>query len=119
MSRRSIIRKFQVFTDEDTATSPLSIPSDISGVDSITYQLSIASTVNALMEIHFSNDDKFDTSLTKILNFGQTTPLLGSAGEDYTVHISNKGFKWLQVRVIDNSGSGNINAWITGTVGGA
>jgi len=119
MSRRSIIRKFQVFTGEDTSLNPLSIPSDVSGVDSITYQLSIDPAVNASMEIHFSNDEKFDQASTEKLDFGQLTTLLGSTDESYIVHIANKGFKWLQVRVIDNGGSGNVNAWITGTVGGA
>lgn len=119
MSRRSIIKKYQVLTSADSATNPNSTQTDVSGVDFITYQINIAALVNANLVVNFSNNDTFAQSEVIALDFAQTTPLLGSTDTEYIVHIENKGFKWLQISVANNGGTGVVNAWVSGTVRGA
>lgn len=119
MSRRSIIRKFQVLTDADSAIGPESEPTDVSSVDFITYQLSVDNTVSAELEVLFSNEADATIDNYKPLNFNQTLTLDGSSDQDYMVHIENKGFRFLKLALTDGGGSGNVNAWISGTVRGA
>ena len=119
MSRRSIIKKYQVLTSADSTTSPNSTQTDVSGIDLITYQLKLDPLVVADLVVSFSNDEVFNQSNITALNFSQTTSLIGSVETEYLVHIENQGFKWLQVQVVDNGGSGNVNAWIIGAGRGA
>lgn len=119
MSRRSRIKQYQVLNAADTTTSPLSVPTDISSVDFITYQIEIDPTVDAILNVYFCNSDIFDTTKKEKLDFGLATPLNGAAETKYMVPISNRGFKWLCLEVEDNGGNGNASAWITGTVVGA
>lgn len=119
MSRRNIIKKFQVLTSANSTAVQSSEVTDVSAVDYITYQISVDATVNATLSVYFSNDTTFDASSAKSLNFGLSTPLNGASDTSYVVHIENKGFKWLQVRTTNNGGTGNISAWVTGTNRGA
>jgi hypothetical protein len=120
MGRRSQLPKYQVFSAVDTTTDPESTPTDISSVDEITYEIEIDNTVDASLEVKFCNDSILsDTSIFKALDFNQATPLDGSTETSGLVHIENKGFKWMKLAVTDNGGTGDINAWITGTVKGA
>ena len=116
MSRRNIIRKYQVLTDADSTSDPVSIVTDVSGVDFITYQLEIGASVDTELEVQFCNDDSQDF---KPLNFGQSVLLIGSVDQDHMAHIENKGFKFLRLSIADNGGSGNINAWVSGNGRGA
>lgn len=119
MGRRSIIREFQVLSDSDSTTNPDSTQTDVSGVDFITYRLAIGAAVNANFQVKFMNGDQFNASQAEALNFGQTLSLVGATDQDCMVVIENKGFKWMYLDVTNNGGTGNINAWITGTVRGA
>lgn len=119
MSRRSLIKKFQVFSDADTTSAQSSEATDVSGVDFIFYEVAIGASVNATLSVYYSNDNVFSASAAKALNFGTTTSLVGSTDTSYIVQIENPGIKWLQLRTANNGGSGNINAWISGTVRGA
>jgi hypothetical protein len=119
MSRRHLIRKFQVLTDSDSTTSPSSIATDVSGVDFITYQIDCALAVNSLLSVYFSNDDQFNSSNKTELDFGPALTIIGATDTSYVVHIENLGFKWLQLSFTNNGGTGLINAFITGAGRGA
>ena len=119
MGRRSIIREFQVLTNSDSATNPDSTQTDVSSVDFITYRLAIDDSVNATVQVKFMNADQFDASQSEALSFGQTLSLVGATDQDCMIIIENKGFKWMYLDITNNAGTGNINAWITGTVRGA
>lgn len=119
MSRRHLIRKFQVLTDADSTTSPSSIATDVSGVDFITYQIDIDATVDSILKVYFSNDDQFNSATKTELDFAAALPIMGATDTSYTVHIENLGFKWFQLSFTDNAGTGLINAFITGSGRGA
>lgn len=120
MSRRQIIKKYRVLDAADTITDPQSVQTDVSGVDFITYEIDIDSTVLADLYVQYCNDDFIsDSSTFKDLDFEQTLALNGSNDSYGIVHISNQGFKWLKLYVLNQGGTGNVTAHITGTVRGA
>lgn len=119
MSRRHLIRKFQVLTDSDSTTSPNSIATDVSGVDFITYQIDCASSVNSFLKVYVSNDDQFNSSNKTELDFDTTLTIIGASDTSYTIHIENLGFKWLQLSFTNNGGTGLLNAFVTGAGRGA
>lgn len=119
MSRRNLIKKFMVIDNADTTTDPISEASDVSGVDFITYQLDIDPTVDANLIVSFSNDPILSEAVFTSLDFGMATTLVGATETAYLVHIENKGFKWTQIQIANNGGTGNTYAWITGAGRGA
>jgi exosome complex RNA-binding protein Rrp4 len=120
MGRRNVLEKYSLFSNKDTATNPISVFTDVSSLDLITYEIDIESTVNATLEVQYCNDQKISgSSVFKPLDFVQSTLMNGANDTDGLVHINNKGFKFLRLAVINNGGSGNINAAITGSVIGA
>lgn len=120
MGRRTVLPKFQVFASEDTTADPESSVSDVSGVDYITYEIDIGASVDADIEVQFCNDARIsDSSAFRALNFNQTTPLDGSSDTSGMIHVENQGFKWMRLAVSNNGGTGNISAWLSGTVRGA
>lgn len=119
MSRRNILKRFQLFNQEDTTTDPQSDHTDISQLDNVTYELSIDNTVNANLDIYYCNTERFDQSQAEKLGFSSQIVLNGATDTKITIHIKNLGFKWLYLKLTDNGGSGNIDAFITGNVGGA
>ena len=119
MSRRHLIRKFQVLTNSDSTTSPSSISTDVSGVDFITYQIDCGSTVNSFLKVYVSNDDQFNSSNKTELDFDTTLTIIGASDTSYTIHVENLGFKWLQLSFTNNGGTGLLNAFVTGAGRGA
>lgn len=120
MGRRTVLPKFQVYTNADTTTDPVSTVSDVSGVDYVTYQLTADASVNASLTVEFCNDDRIDAnSVFKALDFGQTTPIIGATDAEYLVHVQNRGFRHLKLSLTNNAGTGNVNAWVSGTAMGA
>lgn len=120
MGRRSQIKKYAVLSSVDSTTNPESEPTDISGVDFITYQFELDASVDAGLEVQFCNDSNIDAnSQFEPLNFNQTTPLDGSSDTEGVIHIENKGLKHLRLSIANNGGTGNVSAWVTGTVRGA
>ena len=120
MGRRTILPKFQVFKNVSTVGNPSSDITECTPVDRITYEVEIDPTVNAQLEVHYCNDPRIsDSSLFKPISFNQPTPLDGSMNTQGMVHIQNLGFKHLRLVVLNNGGTGNIRAWVSGTVEGA
>lgn len=117
MSRRNIIKKYQVFTSANTTTNPASIITDVSLVDNIVYQLTVDPSVNAFFAIKVG--ELSDLSDGKVLSFGLTQSLVGATDTDYMIAIQNKGFKWMRIEITNNGGTGNINGWISANTVGA
>lgn len=119
MSRRHVLKKYQVLDNADSTTNPISKETDVSQLDFVTYQLNVEAGVTATLLVLFSNDERFDPANASELNFGTPVVLDGATNADYVLHIQNQGFKWLYLNVIDVGGNGNVNAWVTGNVRGA
>jgi len=120
MSRRQVIKKYQLLSSEDTTTNPESVSTEIAQVDVISYQIEIDATVDATLEVKYCNDENLNSSsVFKALDFGTVLTLNGDADTDGLVHIENKGFKHIKLAVTNNGGVGNISAWITGATLGA
>lgn len=121
MARRNTLRRFQVFDNADTTTSPTGPFTDVSGLDFITYLIIVDPTVNCEMAVYFKNDEFNQTGQTSYkLDFGEQIILDGSLDTEYTLKIENHGFKWLSIQFEnDLGGTGNLNAWVSGTTVGA
>lgn len=119
MSRRNLLRAYQVFTNANTATAPTGTETDVSGLDNITYQITVQNTVNCEMAVYVSKDDARDGTYSP-LYFGEQIILDGSVETDYFIQIKNPGFKWM-VLEFENTlgGSGTLNAWVSGNSEGA
>lgn len=120
MGRRHELNKFAVYSAADSTTDPVSEITDISSLDKILYQLDVAAGVIGELKVQICND-KLLTNLSSFvdLDFNATLTINGSTDTDYMVEIENKGFKWMKLSFTDNSGTGNISGWITGTSAGA
>ena len=120
MSRRSLLKKHQVLKDANSASLVQSESTDISGLDFIQYHLEVGALVVSTFEIQFCNDDKITSiSSWKPLDFGQVTNLNGAQDTSYLVLIENRGFKYIRIALTGGTGSGLVNAWISGNVRGA
>lgn len=120
MSRRHIISKFQLWNQEDSSTNPITEATDVSAVDFITYHLKVDSGVDGELAIYFCNDrQQFDINNAIPLTFDPPMLINGAAETNYMIEIQNKGLKYLYVEFNDGGGTGNIDAWITGTGVGA
>jgi hypothetical protein len=120
MGRRLEIAKYQILADQDTTTNPESEPTDVSQCDNILYQLKVDSTVDGSVEVLFCNDRVLQTwSVFEPLDFGAPLTVVGSSDTDYMIEMNLKGIKFLKLKFTDNSGTGNISAWITGNSIGA
>ena len=119
MSRRNVLKKYQLLNNEESSASIQSKETDVQQLDFVTYQLEIESTVNAFLSVYFSNDERFDPTNIRELNFETQMQLDGSVDSQYLIHIENPGFKWLLLGISDNGGNGGVSAWVTGNVRGA
>lgn len=119
MCRRNVLKKFQLFDAADSSLSPSSGHTSVSQLDFITYEISVEALVNASLEVQYCNDEVFNPTNLKPLDFGSPIDLIGSVDSNYTIHIDNMGFKWLLLKIINNAGAGTVSAWITGNVRGA
>jgi hypothetical protein len=119
MSRRSVLKKYQIFDDADTTTNPESVETDISSVDFATYHLEAEAGVDALIDVYFCNDKEFTVAASKKLFFQNQPTIEFAVDTDVLIHVENKGFKWVYIKITNAGGTGNINGWVTGNVRGA
>jgi len=114
MGRRTVLEKYLLIDNEDSASLITSSPTEVSGLDNVTYQLSIDALADSICEPQFCNDRILSpSSVFKPLDFGSALALLGSTDTDYTISIVNQGFKHFRLSISNNGGTGNINAWVT------
>lgn len=119
MCRRNVLKKFQLLNSVDSTTNPQSSPTSVSQLDFLTYEIVIGASVDAILKVFYCNDEVFNASNTRELDFNTVLALDGAIDTEYTIHIENMGFKWLLLDITDAGGSGNVSAWITGNVRGA
>ena len=119
-SRRNNLRQFQVYTNANSTTSPVTTATDVSGLDNITYLVTVGSLVNGELKVEFSNAKDLQSAITfYALDFGEQLILDGPTELLYTIKIDNHGFKFMRLTFTNGSGSGNINAWVSGNTVGA
>lgn len=120
MGRRNLLKKHPVLVNADSTVTQTSEYTDISGIDFIQYQIEIDATVSCGFEIQFCNDERIDsTSVWKPLDFSQVTSLNGAVDTSIMCLIENMGFKFFRISLTSGSGTGDVNAWISGNVRGA
>lgn len=118
MGRRNILRPFQVYTDSDSTLNKSSQITDISGLDNITHLVVVDPAVDGVMKVEFSIQEQQPTVFYP-LSFGESLNLVGASETVYSTKIENHGFKWMRLSFVNNAGTGNINAWISGNSVGA
>lgn len=119
MCRRNVLKKFQLFDAVDTTTNPQSNHTSVSQLDFVTYEIVIDSGVDAILKVLYCNDEVFNASNCRELDFNSVIALDSAIDTEYTLHIENPGFKWLLLEITNNGGTGDVSAWITGNVRGA
>lgn len=118
MGRRSILPSFQVLTNQDSASSFQSEPSEVEGVDTFAYDITVGASVNGSMTIQYCNERNESDYDWKDIDFGETTSLNGGTETNYRFEIKNS-FKRVRLSWVNNAGTGNINAKIYGMTVGA
>lgn len=119
MSRRHLIKEYQVFTDSDSTLEEQSLQTDISGVDKVVYRITVGASVNAILHVKVCNKEYFNAAQSFDLDFEETLTLDGGVDTEYLVSIDNLGFKYIFLEIENNGGTGDINAWISGLSIGA
>ena len=120
MSRKHEINKYLVLDAEDSTTDPESVQTDVSQVDKIAYDITVAAGVIGTLEVQFCNDRLItNQSVFNSLDFGTPIAINGGTDTVYRLEIDNESFKWMKLKFTDNAGTGNITASITGTTIGA
>jgi hypothetical protein len=119
MSRKNTLRPYQVFNNADTTAAPSGIYTEVSGLDFITYLITVDSSVNCEMAVYFKKENRPGTTSYK-LDFGEQIIINGSLETEYTIKIQNHGFSFLSLEFEnDLGGNGNLDAWVSGTTVGA
>jgi hypothetical protein len=118
MGRRTILKAFQVLDDADSTTLPEGPETDVSGLDFVTYTISVDSSVSAVAGVYVSRSDDKDGAYFS-LDFGSPLSLNGAVDTDYIIKIENHGFKWMKINIDSSAGTGNISAWVSGNARGA
>lgn len=119
MGRRNILRPHQILTDADSTLDPISKNTDISGLDNITHLIKVDASVIGEIFVEFSLEESQDPQVFDPLSFGEPLALNGSVETVYSTKIQNHGFKWMRLRFENNSGTGLLNAYISGNTVGA
>lgn len=71
------------------------------------------------MAVYVSKTDDKDGNYGA-LDFGEQIIIDGAIETDYIIEVRNSGFKWMALEFENTlGGSGNLNAWVSGTVRGA
>jgi len=106
MGRRNELNKFTVYSAVDSTTSPLSTVTDVSGLDKILYQLSVAAGVIGTLKVLICNDRLITSQSTfKELKFNAALSINGGTDTDYMISVENDGFKWMKLSFTNGAGT--------------
>lgn len=119
MSRRQIVRKFNVWTDLDSENPEPSISTVVQQVDNVIYVLEIDPTVSGVLEVEFCNEPDGQPEIWKPMDFGETLALNGAVDTDYEINISKHSRHKMRLNFTNGSGTGNISAWYASSSVGA
>jgi hypothetical protein len=119
MSRRNVLNKYQVWSNLNSTSITASQESTVDQLDVINYIIKIASSVNCIIKVEFSGDKNLQTPVWYELDFNTPIVLDGSVDTEYTIQIEKHSAYKIRLNAVSNSGTGLINAWITGNNLGA
>ena len=120
MGRKSILKPYKVIDDGDISDDVTSSSTNIENLDSVTYlaQWTGSSPVGVLyVDVRQKlgiAPDGFNTSWIT-LDFGESIAVSGATG-GHTISIENKAFTESRLRFVSTSGSGTMQATISGSV---
>jgi spore coat protein U-like protein len=119
MSRRNVLNKYQVWNNLNSTSIIASQESTVDQLDIINYVIKIDPTVNCVIKVEFSGDKNSQTSAWYELDFNTPIILNGAVDTEYTIQIEKHSAFKIRLNAVSNSGTGLINAWITGNNLGA
>lgn len=119
MSRRNVLTKYQVWSSANSASITPSSETTVDQLDVIKYIIKIDPTVVCELLVQFTDDKNTQSPTWRNLQMGQTLSLNGATDTEYTVNIKEHSCFKLRLNTTNNSGTGNINAWISGANIGA
>lgn len=119
MSRRNLIYKYQVWNNLNSASAVPSEKTVVDQLDIIKYIIQIDPTVNCVIKVEFCDDKNSQTEVWKELDFNLPIALNGASDTEYTLQIKEFTSYKMRLNFVSNSGTGLINAWISGSNIGA
>lgn len=119
MSRRNVLNKYQVWSNLNSTSITASQESTVDQLDVINYIIKIDSSVNCVIKVEFTGDKNSQTPAWYELDFNTPIVLDGSVDTEYTLQIEKHSAYKMRLNAVSNSGTGLINAWITGNNLGA
>lgn len=120
MSRKLRAPKYPVWTAQDSTTATTSAETGVKQLDTVYYEIDLASTVNGTLTVEGSIDDELTTPKTWVqLDFGTPITLNGSLSTKDQILIRDNAFTFLRLKFTNNAGTGNISASIAGVSRGA
>jgi hypothetical protein len=108
-----------VWSNLNSTSITASQESTVDQLDVINYIIKIASSVNCVIKVEFSGDKNLQTPVWHELDFNTPIVLDGSVDTEYTIQIEKHSAYKMRLNPVSNSGTGIINAWITGNNLGA
>lgn len=119
MSRRNVLNKYQVWSNLNSASITASQESTVDQLDVINYIIKIDPTVDCIIKVEFSGDKNSQNPVWYELDFNTPIILDGAVETEYTIQIEKHSAYKIRLNAVSNSGTGLINAWITGNNLGA
>lgn len=118
MGRRHFIKPYDILSNVDISSDQEGSWTDVSMVDALTYLVDWSGNADGEIQVEISN--KEDKSNVHTLNFGSTIAIEDAADpKQHTIMVDVKGFKFIKIKYVSNSGSGNLTATLFATARGA
>lgn len=119
MGRRHLLSKFQVWEGMNSASPTTSVVTVVDPFDVIKYVLVVEASVIGSIEVEFSDDILEQNESWKPLDFKQQIAINGATETEYGINIKEHVCKKLRLKFINATGTGTINAWVSGSSVGA
>lgn len=119
MSRRNVLNKYQVWSNLNSASITASQESTVDQLDVINYIIEVDPSVDCVIKVEFSGDKNSQVPDWYELDFNTPIVLDGAVDTEYTIQIEKHSAFKMRLNAVSNSGTGLINAWITGNNLGA
>jgi hypothetical protein len=119
MSRRNVLNKYQVWNNLNSTSITASQESTVDQLDVINYIIKIDPSVNCVIKVEFTGDKNSQNPVWYQLDFNTPIVLNGAVDTEYTIQIEKHSAFKMRLNAVSNSGTGLINAWITGNNLGA
>lgn len=114
MGRKHLLKNYPVWVNVDSATDPVSVSTEVSNLDFVSYDVFIENTVTGELIVQYSMDGESWSDI----DFSMTNSVNGAADTHCRIEIKSL-FNHLRLKFINDSGSGLINAVIHGKTVGA